>query len=74
MQTMSCNQCEMLYINGTPCHEIGCPNQRKTWIPGRGWVRFLECLNCGCDVEQGECCDCQDPADGDDDHDYSMNY
>lgn len=23
---MSCDQCQMLCINGVPCHEMGCPN------------------------------------------------
>jgi hypothetical protein len=55
---MKCDQCEMLSINGTPCHEIGCPNAKKTWVPDRGWVRFVECSVCGCDVELGESCDC----------------
>jgi len=22
-----CNQCELLVINGVPCHETGCPNE-----------------------------------------------
>lgn len=30
----------MLSINGMACHEAGCPNSGKTWIPERGeWVR-----------------------------------
>ena len=58
--SLTCDQCEMLSINGVPCHEHGCPNQHKTWIPDRGWVRFLQCSECGCDVEEGEHCDCQD--------------
>jgi len=28
-EAAACNQCEMLMINGVPCHETGCPNQRK---------------------------------------------
>ncbi|MFN0317542.1 MAG: hypothetical protein ACKVQA_21160 [Burkholderiales bacterium] len=24
-----CDQCQMLSINGVPCHEIGCPNAKK---------------------------------------------
>ena len=24
---VGCSQCEALVINGTPCHERGCPNQ-----------------------------------------------
>jgi hypothetical protein len=62
---MNCNQCEMLSINGTGCHEHGCPNSRKTWVPERGeWVTFVECFYCGCEVEAGESCDCIDPVDG----------
>ena len=54
---MRCDQCEMLSINGVLCHEHGCPNARKTWIGERGqWVLFLECRECGCDVEAGEVC------------------
>lgn len=57
---MRCNQCEALMINGVFCHETGCPNSRKQWIPDREeWVRFVECRECGCEVELGECCDCQ---------------
>lgn len=26
---VKCSQCEALVINGTPCHERGCPNSRK---------------------------------------------
>lgn len=53
---MTCDQCEFLFINGLPCHESGCPNQRKTWVEGRGWVRMVECPECGSPVEVGEVC------------------
>ncbi len=54
-----CNQCEALVINGVYCHETGCPNSKKTWVAERGeWVLFVECWNCGCDVEKGTFCDC----------------
>ena len=57
---MRCNQCEAAMINGVFCHETGCPNSRKTWIEERGeWVLFLECRECGSEVEQGEVCECQ---------------
>lgn len=32
-QRVWCNQCEMLSINGVPCHEGGCPNEHKVWDP-----------------------------------------
>ncbi len=61
---MTCDQCQMLSINGVPCHETGCPNSRSTWIEERGeWVRFVECFWCGCDVEQGTVCGCDSPED-----------
>lgn len=55
----SCNQCAALVINGVFCHEHGCPNEHKTWLPDEGeWVRFIECRECGCEVREGEaCCD-----------------
>jgi hypothetical protein len=62
-ERIRCDQCEMLSINGLACHETGCPNQRKTWVPDRGWVRFSKCFECGCGVELGESCDCQEPPD-----------
>lgn len=56
---ISCNQCQLLGINGTPCHERGCPNSRKSWVPDRGdWVLFVRCFHCGCDVEAGTNCGC----------------
>jgi hypothetical protein len=55
-----CDQCNPMRINGVACHELGCPNDGKVRVEGRGWVRFVECWNCGFDVEEGECCDCQD--------------
>jgi len=29
MYRVRCSQCEALVINGIPCHERGCPNERK---------------------------------------------
>ncbi len=45
--SVKCSQCEALVINGTPCHETGCSNQRyecrgcNTLLPYRGY-----CENC----------------------------
>ena len=56
---MHCDQCEMLSINGVPCHETGCPNARKTWVEDRQeWVLYVPCFDCGFDVEVGTVCDC----------------
>jgi hypothetical protein len=58
---MRCDQCQMLAINGVPCHETGCPNSRSTWIESRGaWIKFVECFWCGFDVEAGTVCECQE--------------
>lgn len=57
--TFRCDQCEAAMVNGVFCHETGCPNSRKTWAADRQeWVRFLECLECGSEVEAGEQCTC----------------
>jgi hypothetical protein len=47
-----CDQCEMVSIQGLPCHESGCPN---------AWQRQTLCKNCGglfLPEERGQrCCD-----------------
>lgn len=56
---MKCNQCSASVINGVFCHEAGCPNKHKTWVPDREeWVLFVPCGECGEDVEEGEICAC----------------
>ena len=59
-QRVACDQCEAAMINGVFCHETGCPNQHKRYIDGE-WVLFVECHECGCEVQAGESCNCQDP-------------
>ena len=60
---ITCDQCSAARINGVFCHEGGCPNARKTWDAERGqWIRYVECRECGCEVEQGELCGCQEEA------------
>lgn len=57
-----CDQCEAAMIDGVFCHETGCPNQKKRWDPEREqWIRWLECPECGGEVEEGESCDCREP-------------
>lgn len=47
-EPVRCDQCEALMINGTFCHETGCPNSRKTYVQAEErWVRFVECRECG---------------------------
>lgn len=57
---MKCDQCAAAMIQGVFCHETGCPNSKKTWVPDRGWVLFVECFNCGDEIESGERCTCTD--------------
>jgi len=58
---LHCGECQMLSINGHACHETGCPNSRKTWVPERGeWVRYVTCRVCDSEIEEGTVCDCQD--------------
>jgi len=48
-----CDSCQMLSINGLPCHETGCPD---TWMD-----ELRECRHCGTDFTPSEryqaCCD-----------------
>lgn len=41
-----CDQCNILYINGVRCHEIGCPEAWKDYT--------IECFECGCDFKPTE--------------------
>ena len=53
----SCDQCEVLYINGLFCHETGCPNQKKVWQDGE-WIAVYDCPECGSTLEVGQpCCE-----------------
>jgi hypothetical protein len=53
---MTCDQCQMLSINGVACHEIGCPNSKARWN-GNEWVQQYKCFECGCTVDiDDECC------------------
>lgn len=45
---IGCSQCDAVAINGTACHETGCPNQTR------------ECRECGTQIPKGERCDCMD--------------
>lgn len=48
--TVGCSQCQAVCVNGTPCHETGCPNERH------------ECFECDTLVPKGVrlCDDCFD--------------
>ncbi len=56
---VSCDQCEMLSINGVACHERGCPNIGARWDKEQGeWIKQYECRECGFTVDKGYSCDC----------------
>lgn len=65
-ERLSCDQCEMLAINGVPCHERGCPNMGARWDSERGeWVKQRECRECGMTVDADDPC-CSAPMEDDD--------
>ena len=43
---MHCDSCQMVAINGVPCHETGCPNAGKVYRDGE-WIKQHECPECG---------------------------
>jgi hypothetical protein len=62
-ERITCDQCQPMMIQGVFTHEPGCPNGKKTWVKGRGWVLFLTCRECGDEVEEGEACTCMQQDD-----------
>jgi hypothetical protein len=54
---MHCDECEMLSINGVPCHETGCPNSGARWDAETGdWIKQRTCRECGCTVDADDPC------------------
>lgn len=61
---ISCNQCEMLSINGVACHETGCPNAHSRWDAESGdWIKQRVCRECGQTVDADDLC-CDAPCEG----------
>jgi hypothetical protein len=59
---MSCDQCNMLSINGVACHETGCPNTKSRWDEESGeWIRQRKCFDCGCTADAEDPC-CSEPT------------
>jgi hypothetical protein len=54
---VSCDQCQMLSINGVPCHETGCPNINARFDSNTGqWTKQRKCFDCGCTVDANDPC------------------
>jgi len=50
-------------INGTFCHERGCPNIGARWDAESGdWIKQYTCFECGCRADVGTVC-CGDGED-----------
>lgn len=63
-QPITCNQCELLAINGIACHETGCPNTGSRWdAESREWIKQRKCFDCGCTVDADESCCSGEPSD-----------
>lgn len=55
--TMQCDQCEALMINGTFCHETGCPNTHSRYDADEDcWIAQRKCFTCGCLVDADDPC------------------
>jgi len=54
---LSCDQCQMLSINGVPCHETSCPNMNSRRDEESGeWIKQRKCFECGCTVDADDPC------------------
>jgi hypothetical protein len=59
---VSCDQCQMLSINGIACHETGCPNMGARWEhESQLWIKQRKCFDCGCTVDADDPC-CSAPC------------
>jgi hypothetical protein len=57
LHTIHCDQCQMLSINGVPCHETGCPNSHSRYdADSDTWIKQRECFECGCTVDADDPC------------------
>lgn len=51
VEARGCDQCEVLTINGIPCHENGCPNKHIDPSTQEPYVR--KCKWCGSEHKNG---------------------
>lgn len=58
---LGCNQCNAGMVDGSFCHQPGCPNTGKTWVAECGqWIAFQVCSECNSIIALGQSCPCQD--------------
>ena len=54
---ITCPSCELLSINGVPCHETGCEHTHSRWdAETDAWVKRRKCFQCGCWVDYNDDC------------------
>ena len=57
LHRVTCDQCQILGINGVACHETGCPNMGARWDePTETWIKQRKCFDCGCTVNADDPC------------------
>lgn len=62
---IKCDSCQMLSIQGVPCHETGCPNSGSRWdAESQSWIKQRECRECGNTVDADDPC-CNAPIEDD---------
>ena len=44
---VKCEQCQLVIIQGIPCHETGCPSSWIDPLTDEGYP--VDCWECGCD-------------------------
>ncbi len=58
-QAIRCDNCNMMMIQGVPCHEQSCPNAGKKWdVIRECWNWWVDCSECGSEIKEGESCSC----------------
>ena len=67
--SIGCDQCEALMINGSFCHETGCVNQNARYdAEDDCWVKQRKCFDCGYTVDEDDPCCTYEPECLDDDN------
>jgi hypothetical protein len=55
---MKCDQCNLAVINGSICHETGCPNTNARYdAESKTWIKQYTCSICGYEHDIGTSCE-----------------